>query len=70
MEKYWISCKKNTANNNPNVRRTKHNRLMLVSNCAARGKKKSSFIKNQEAIGLILGPNSPLKIIPLLASIF
>ena len=46
MEIYFVSCKKNTANEN--VRRTKKNKLMLLSNCAVFGKKKSRFIKNQE----------------------
>ena len=34
MDTYCVSCKKNTANKNSSVRRTKQNRLMLVSNCA------------------------------------
>ena len=36
METYCDSCKKNTANKNSSVRRTKQNRLMLLSNCAVR----------------------------------
>ena len=48
MEKYCVSCNKNTANENSSVRKTKQNRLMLLSNCAVCGKKKSRFIKNQE----------------------
>ena len=48
METYFVSCKKNTANENSIVRRTKQNRLMLVSNCAVCDKKKSMFIKIQE----------------------
>ena len=48
MEAYCVSCKKNTANENSSVRRSKQNRLMLVSNCAICGKKKSRFIKIQE----------------------
>ena len=32
METYCVSCKKNTANKNPNVRKSKQNRLMLLSN--------------------------------------
>ena len=39
METYSVSCKKNTANKNLSVRKTKQNRLMLLSNCAVRGKK-------------------------------
>ena len=45
MEPYCVSCKKFTENENSNVRKTKQNRLMLLSDC---GKKKSTFIKNQE----------------------
>ena len=54
METYCVSCKKNTANENSSVRRTKQSRLMLSSNCAIRCKKKSSFIKNKEACRLEL----------------
>ena len=39
METYCVSCKKNTVNKNSSVRRTKQNRLMVVSNCAVCGKK-------------------------------
>ena len=48
METYCISCEKITANKNSIARRTKQNRLMILSNCATCGKKKSTFIKNQE----------------------
>ena len=48
METYCVSFRKNTANENLSVRKTKQNRLMLLSNCAFCGKKKSSFIKNRE----------------------
>ena len=48
MEMYCIGCKKNSANKNSRVRKTKQNRLMLLSNCAACGKKNLTFIKNQE----------------------
>ena len=34
MEIYCVSCKKNTANKNSSVRRTKQNRLMFLSNSA------------------------------------
>ena len=30
METYCLSCKKNTADKNPNVQKTKQNRLMLL----------------------------------------
>ena len=48
MENYCVSCKKYTENKNSSVTKTKQNRLMLLSNCAICGKKKSSFIKNEE----------------------
>ena len=47
METYCVSCKKKTANVNSNIRKTKQNRLILLSNCAICGKK-STFIKDQE----------------------
>ena len=47
METYCVSCK-NTANENSSVRKSKQNRLMLLSNCAVCGKKKSTFIKSKE----------------------
>ena len=48
METYRVSCKKYTANENSSVKKTKQNRLMLLSNCAVCGKKKSTFIKNKK----------------------
>ena len=48
MEVYCESCKKYTANKNSSVRKSNQIRLILLSNCAAYGKKKTSFIKNKE----------------------
>ena len=48
METYCVSCNKNTANENSSDRKTKQNKLMLLSNCAVCGKKKLPFIKIQE----------------------
>ena len=48
METNCVSYKKNTMNENLSVRRTKQNRVMLLSNCAVCGKRKSRFIKNQK----------------------
>ena len=48
METYCVSCKKYTSNENSNFRKNKQNRLMLLSNCAICGKRKSTFIKNKE----------------------
>ena len=48
--------------------RTKNDRLILLSNCAVCGNKKSRFMKEQEAKGLSsnLGIKTPLSKIPLL----
>ena len=46
MAIYSVSCKKYTANENSRVRKTKRNSLVLLSNCAISGKKKTTFIKN------------------------
>ena len=48
METYCVSCKKYTANENSNVRKTKQIRLMLLSNWVVCCKKKWTFIKNKE----------------------
>ena len=48
METYCIRPTINTKNKNSSIRKTKQNRLMLSSNYAVCGKKKSTFIKNQE----------------------
>ena len=53
METYCVCCKSNTVNTDSIVRGTKQNRLMLVLNCAFRGKKISRFIKSQEASRLL-----------------
>ena len=42
-----MSVVKNTANKNSSVRKTKQNRLMILSSCDVCGKKKSTFIENQ-----------------------
>ena len=43
METYRVSCKKKTANKNSSVRKTKQNRLMILSNCGVCGKKKNKL---------------------------
>ena len=40
---YCVSCKKNTVNENSNVRKTKQNILTLLSNCAICDKKNRLF---------------------------
>ena len=48
METYCVSYKKHTANRNSSVKKTKQNRVMLLSICAVSCKRKLTFIKNKE----------------------
>ena len=65
---YCLVCRKYTKNNNPKIARNRQNRLMIQSNCANCGSKKSRFIKEQEAMGILsnLGIKTPLIKVPLL----
>ena len=53
MLSYCLKCRKNTESKNPTVVKTKSGRIMLLSKCAVCYSKKSKFIKEQEAKGLI-----------------
>ena len=68
MKSYCLRCKKDTENINPKVSKTSNGRTMLLSNCAICNSKKSRFIKNQEAKGLLsnLGIRTPLSKVPIL----
>ena len=46
METYCVNCKKNTANENSSVRKTKQNRLMLLSMRLTRESESSLKIKD------------------------
>ena len=72
MNSYCLSSKKGTKNVNPKIVRTKNNRLMMLSKCSVCNNKKSKFIKEQEARGLLsnLGIRAPLSKIPLLNVLF
>ena len=71
-ETYCLVCKKYTENTNPKIVRNRQNRLMLHSNCANCGSKKSRFIKEQKALGILsnLGIKTPLSKVPLLNILF
>ena len=60
------SVKKNTESKNPKITRTENGRIMLLSKCAMCDSKKSKFIKEQEASGLLtsLGTRKLLNKIP------
>ena len=72
MNTYCIKCRKDTENINPKMVRTKNNRLVMQSKCSVCGIKKSTFVKEQEAKGLLsnLGIKTPLSKIPLLNILF
>ena len=71
MESYWLKCKKYTKSINPQVSSTSNGKMMILSKCAICGSKKSRFIKNQEAKGLLsnLGIRTPLYKVPLLGDV-
>ena len=53
MLSYCLKCRKNTESKNPKVVRTKNGRIMLLSKCAVCNGKKSKFLKEQKAKGLL-----------------
>ena len=72
MESYCVRCKKYTKNINPRVSNTSSGKAMILSECATCCSKKSRFINNQEAKGLLssLGLRTPLTKVPILGDIF
>ena len=71
-ETYCLACRKYTKSINPKIVRNKYNRSMIQSNCAICGSKKSRFIKEHQAMGLLsnLGIRRPLSQVPLLNVLF
>ena len=71
MLSYCLKCKKNTESINPKVSKTSNGKTMILSKCTTCGSKKSKFIKEQQAKGLLgnLGNRTPLNKIPLLGDI-
>ena len=71
-ENYFLACRKYTKSINPRIVRYKHNKSMIQSNCAICGSKKSRFIKEHQAMGLLsnLGIKTPLNKVPLLNILF
>ena len=53
MKSFCLKCRKDTENINPSVSSTSNGKAMILSKCAICGSKKSRFIKNQEAKGLL-----------------
>ena len=71
-ETYCLVCRYYTKNNNPKIVGKRQNRLMIQSNCGTCGSKKSRFIKEQQAMGILsnLGIKNPLSKVPLLNILF
>ena len=71
-ETYCLACRNYTKNNNNKKVRNRQNRLMIQSNCANCGNKKSRFIKEQQVIGILsnIGIKTPLSKVPLLNILF
>ena len=71
MKSYCLKCRKDTENIDPKISSTSNGKAMILSNCAICGSKKSRFIKNQEAKGLLsnLGIKPPLSKVLILDDI-
>ena len=71
MKTYCVKCRKNIENLNSKIQRFKRN-LFMQSKCPFCGIKKSRFVKEEKAKGLLsnLGIKTPLSKIPLLNVLF
>ena len=72
MLTYCVKRRKNTENLDSQIFKTKNNRLIMQSKCPVCRIKKSRFVKEQEAKGLLsnLGIKALLSKIPLLNVLF
>ena len=50
---YCLKCRKNKESRNPKVGKTKNGRIMLLSKCEVCSNKRSKFIKENKASGLL-----------------
>ena len=68
MKTNCVKCRKNTENLNWKIFKTKNGRLIMQPKCSDCRTKKSRFVKEQEAKGLLsnLGIKAPLSKISLL----
>ena len=53
MKSYCVKCKENTENLDGKIFKTKNDRLFMQSKCGDCGIKKSRFVKELEAKGLL-----------------
>ena len=71
MKSYCLKRRKSTENINSQVSKMSNDKTMVLSKCAICDSKKSRFITNQEAKGLLsnLGVRTPLSKIAILGDI-
>ena len=71
LKSYCLKCRKNTENINSRVSNTNNGKTMMLSKGVVCGRKKSRFIKKQDAKGLLsnLGLMAPLRKVSLLGDI-
>ena len=71
MLSYCLNCRKNIQSKDPEVVKTKNKRIILLSKCSRCTSKKSKFLKEQEARGLLssLGVRTPLSQIPFVGPV-
>ena len=72
MLSYCLKCRKNTKSINSRVLKNSNGKTMILSKCAICSSFKSTFIKKQEASGILssVGIKTPLSKIPVLANFF
>ena len=71
MLSYCLKCRRNTESINPKVSKTTNGKAIILSTCAICGSKKSKFIQELQAKGLLskIGFRTPLNKIPVLGDI-
>ena len=71
MKSYCLKCRKDTGNINPRVSNTCNGKTMILSKYTICESKKSRFIKNQDAKGLLsnLGLRAPVSQVPIFGGI-
>ena len=71
MLSYCFKCRRNAESINPKVSKTTNGKAIILSTCAICGSKKSKFIKEKEAKGLLsnLVLKATLNEIPVLGDI-
>ena len=72
MLSYCLKCRKNIESKSPKVAKTRNGAIMLLRKCKVCDRKKSKFIKEQEASELLssLGIKTPLSKTSVLCPLF